>query len=273
MDNHSFVWLWQHFYQWHNPVAISIFGLEVRWYGIMYVFALSFGYLVGRYLVKKDKLNLTLEQYDKAFIWVEIGVVLGARVGYIIFYDENSFYYLLHPWDIFNPFKNGEFVGISGLSYHGAIAGFLAGAYFFCKKEKFGFLKLMDLSVVAGSAGYAFGRIGNFLNGLLIGRECEVSWGVYVNGVLRHPALLYEALLEGVVTFLILFFIRKKKKFDGEIMVYYGMLYSISRFICEFFRQPDPQLGFVLFGWVTMGQILSVVMFFVAVVIYKNVKK
>jgi len=255
---------WQHFYDWHDPVAVSIFGFDIRWYGLMYVTALLSGYLIGRWLVKKDKLPFTLDQYDRAFIWVEVGVVLGARIGYVLFYDTDPTYYLTHPWQIFNPYSNGEFVGISGLSYHGAIIGFFIAAYWFCKREKIKLLQLMDLAVVASAAGYFFGRIGNFLNARLMGRETEVPWGVYIDGVLRHPALVYEAILEGLVTFLVLFSIRNKKRFHGELMLYYGMLYSTGRFISEFYRQPDAQLGFVLFGWVTMGQVLSFGMFMLA---------
>ncbi len=264
---------WQHFYDWHDPIAISLFGFDLRWYGLMYVTALLSGYMVGRWLVKKDKLPFTLDQYDRAFIWVEIGVVLGARLGYILFYDEHTLWYLTHPWEIFNPWHNGQFVGISGLSYHGAIAGFFIAAWWFCKREKIKLLQLMDLAVVASAAGYFFGRIGNFLNARLMGRETDVPWGVYIDGVLRHPALIYEAILEGLVTFIVLFAVRRYKRFDGELMLYYGMLYSTGRFISEFYRQPDPQLGFILFGWVTMGQILSFAMFALALALYPYLRK
>lgn len=265
--------MWQNFYDWHDPVALSLFGMDIRWYGLMYVLALLSGYLLGRWLVVKDKMPFTVEQYDRAFIWVEIGVILGARIGYVLFYDDNALWYLGHPWEIFNPYHNGRFEGISGLSYHGAIIGFFIAAYWFCKREGIRLFVLMDLAVVASAAGYFFGRIGNFLNGRLVGRETDLPWGVYSDGVLRHPALIYEALLEGLVTFAILFMIRKRKSFDGELMLYYGMLYSTARFISEFFRQPDSQLGFVLFDWVTMGQILSFVMFALAIVLYAIFKK
>lgn len=260
--------LWQNFFTWHDPVALDLGFLQVRWYGLMYVLALLSGYMVGRELVKRKEYNLTLEQYDMAFVWVEIGVILGARLGYVLFYDEHTMWYLTQPWEIFNPFHNGEFVGISGLSYHGAIIGFLVAGYIFAKREKIGFLYLMDLSVLAGSAGYFFGRVGNFLNDRLVGRETEVSWGIYSHGALRHPAMLYEALLEGIVVAVLLFIIRKYKKFDGQLMALYVMFYATARFTVEFFRQPDPQLGFIAFGWLTMGQLLSFAMFAAAVVVY-----
>jgi len=260
--------LWQNFYSWQNPIALDLGFLQLRWYGLMYVFALLSGYYLGRVLVKRGEYKLTLEQYDKAFIWVEIGVVVGARLGYVIFYDENTLWYLTHPWEIFNPFQNGEFVGISGLSYHGAIAGFVIGAWLFSKREKFSFLKLMDLSVIAGSAGYFFGRIGNFLNDRLVGRETDVPWGIYTHNALRHPSAIYEAILEGIVVAVILYLFRKKASFDGQLMAMYGMLYATARFIAEFYRRPDPQLGFIAFDWLTMGQLLSIAMFVVGGLLY-----
>ena len=259
---------WQQFYQWHDPVALSVFGLQLRWYGMMYVLALLSGYYAGRYLVKKKLFPLTLEEYDMAFIWVEVGIILGARLGYVLFYDEHALWYLTHPWQIFNPFQNGEFVGISGLSYHGAIAGFLLFAWIFAKRKQIAYLKLMDLSVLAGSVGYGFGRLGNFFNMRLVGRETDAPWGIYTDGVLRHPATLYEAALEGFAVAALLFLLRRYQKFDGQMMALYGMLYATARFVCEFWRQPDPQLGFIAFGWLTMGQLLSFVMFAIAVGLY-----
>ena len=115
---------------------------------------------------------------------------------------------------------------------------------------------------------YVFGRIGNFLNQELVGRATDVPWGIYVFGVLRHPSQLYEAFLEGVVVFAILYFYRKHKRFDGELITLYGMLYGSARFVAEFFRQPDPQLGFICCGWLTMGQLLSFVMILISLIMY-----
>ena len=259
---------WQHFYDWMDPVALAIGPLTLRWYGLMYVTALVVGFFAGRWLVTKDRYPLSKEQYDLAFIWVEVGVILGARLGYVLFYDERALWYLGHPWEIFNPFQGGHFVGISGLSYHGAIVGFLVASWLFTRRHRIRFWLFMDLAVLASAAGYGFGRIGNFLNERLIGRETDVPWGVFNDGVLRHPATLYEALLEGFAVFILLFLFRRFKTFDGQLAALYGMLYSAARFTCEFWRRPDPQLGFLLFDWVTMGQILSFVLFFVSLGFY-----
>ena len=170
---------------------------------------------------------------------------------------------------MFNPFMNGEFVGIRGMSYHGAIVGFLlATSVFKLRHKKTDIWSLLDLVALSVPVGYIFGRIGNFLNQELIGRATDVSWGIFVDGVLRHPSQLYEAVLEGAVVFLILYMYRNKKRFSGELIALYGALYSLARFIAEFWRQPDFQMGFVYGKWMTMGQGLSLLMIFVSVLLY-----
>ena len=259
---------WQHIYEHFNPVAFEIFGFPVHWYGIMYVLALLTALFFAEWLVRHDKLSFSKRDLDIYFIWAEIGVILGARLGYILFYDPHTSYYLTHPWQIFNPFLNGHFVGIRGFSYHGAIVGFLFATYLYAKKYKKDLWLLLDLVAVSVPIGYTFGRIGNFLNQELVGRVTEVPWGIYVGDTLRHPSQLYEAFFEGIVLFVILFWYRKKKRFNGELIALYGFLYGLFRFILEFFREPDMQLGFVCCGWMSMGQVLSLMMMVAAIVLY-----
>ncbi len=259
---------WQHVYEHFNPVAFEIFGFPVHWYGIMYVLALLVALFFAEWLVRHDKLPFSKKDLDIYFIWAEIGVILGARLGYILFYDPHTSYYLTHPWQIFNPFLNGHFVGIRGFSYHGAIVGFLLATYFYAKKYRQNLWELLDLVAVSVPIGYVFGRIGNFLNQELIGRVTDVPWGIYVGDTLRHPSQLYEAFFEGLVLFSILFWYRKKKRFSGELIVLYGFLYGLFRFVLEFFREPDMQLGFVCCGWMSMGQVLSLMMMAAAIVLY-----
>jgi len=116
---------WNHIYEHFSPIAFSLFGINVHWYGIMYVLALLSALYTAKWIVKKDQLPISQSELDNYFIWVEIGVILGARLGYIIFYDPHTSFYFTHPWQIFNPFMDGKFVGISGMSYHGAVIGFL----------------------------------------------------------------------------------------------------------------------------------------------------
>jgi phosphatidylglycerol:prolipoprotein diacylglycerol transferase len=270
---------WNHIYEHFNPVAFHIFGFGVHWYGMMYVLALLTALSVGKYFLKKWNFEFTSEELDKFFIYIEIGVILGARLGYILFYDPHTFYYLSHPWQIFNPFdQHGEFIGIRGMSYHGALIGFLLGAYIFCKKYKVHFGRIMDLVAVSVPLGYVFGRIGNFLNQELVGRATDVPWGIYVDGILRHPSQLYEAFLEGIGVFAVVYMYRKFQKFDGELILIYGGAYGIFRAIAEAFRAPDPQIGYLCCNFVTLGMVLSLSMSVVAVVLWvyfyaKNVKR
>jgi phosphatidylglycerol:prolipoprotein diacylglycerol transferase len=155
------------------------------------------------------------------------------------------------------------------MSYHGAIVGFLlATVAFKYRHKKENIWELLDLVAIAAPIGYVFGRIGNFLNQELIGRYTEVSWGIYVDGVLRHPSQLYEAFLEGLVVFFILYAYRKRKKFSGELIALYGALYSLARFVAEFWREPDFQMGFVYGEWMTMGQGLSLLMILISMLLY-----
>lgn len=250
---------WKYIYNHFDPVAFGLFGINIHWYGIAYVLALLVALGMAKWIVKRDFYPLSNEQLDSYFLWVEIGVILGARLGYIIFYDPQAVYYLANPWQIFNPFKNGEFVGIRGMSYHGAVVGFLIASWLFAKKRGISFWLLMDLVGISVPLGYVFGRIGNFLNQELVGRATDAPWGIYVAGILRHPSQLYEAFLEGVVVFAILYFWRTRTKFIGQLGLMYLMLYAFARFIAEFWREPDSQLGFILTG-VTMGQLLSLSM-------------
>jgi len=261
---------WNHIYENFDPVAFHIGSLSVHWYGIMYAIALISGISIAHYFVKKDKLPINSEELDSYIWWVEIGVILGARLGYILFYDTHTYFYITHPWYIFNPFADdGTFIGISGMSYHGALAGFIIASYLWCKKFDKSFLFMADLAALSVPLAYIFGRIGNFMNERLIGRATEVPWGVYVNGVLTHPSALYEAFLEGFVVFVILYLIRYKKSFDGQLGILYVILYSIARIIAEFFRAPDPQLGF-LYGtsWLTMGILISAVFAAIGTILY-----
>lgn len=260
---------WQHIYSTFEPVAFNIGSIGVHWYGIMYATALLIAIYMGHYIIKKDNSEVSSDILDNYIWWAEIGVILGARLGYILFYDTHTMWYLMNPWQIFNPFMDGTFVGISGMSYHGALIGFILATYLFCRKNKLSFWVLADIASLAVPLGYIFGRIANFLNQELIGRVTDVSWGIYVNGVLRHPSALYEAFLEGFLIFVILFWYRTKRKFNGEIALLYVILYSIMRIIAETFRQPDVQLGFLLgTSWLTMGILISLSFIMIGVVGY-----
>lgn len=257
---------WNNIYDSFNPIAFMLFSIPVHWYGIMYVLALLSALFIGKYFIKKDKLDFKGKEVDTYFLYVEIGVILGARLGYILFYDTQTLYYLSHPWQIFNPFVNGEFVGIRGMSYHGAVLGFLISTYMYSIKHKIAFGKIMDLVAISVPLAFVFGRIGNFLNQELIGRETDVAWGILVEGVLRHPSQLYEAILEGFGVFAVVYMYRKFQKFSGELILVYGISYGLFRAIAEIWRAPDIQIGYVCCDVVTQGQVMSLAMSVIGVV-------
>lgn len=265
--------VWNRIYDYINPIAFSIFDINVHWYGITYVGAMLVALLIAKAFISYDKARFPFskDMLDSFFIWVEIGVILGGRLGYIIIYSPDSLWYLSHPWQIFNPYHNGIFVGIAGFSYHGALAGFLVAAALFSFFKKQNFLLLMDLSAISIPLGYVFGRIGNFLNKELFGREITESSGefaksigILVDGQLRYPSQLFEGLCEGVLVFIFLMLVYRYGKGiaskAGSLAVLYGIAYSLARFACEFFREADSQMGYFALNF-SMGQILSIAMF------------
>lgn len=268
---------WNLIYENFDRVAFSLGNFRVHWYGLCYAFALILGLFAVKFFIARDKFPIPNALLESFFIYAEIGIILGARLGYILIYDADSARYLARPWDIFNPFQNGKFVGISGMSYHGAVVGFILGALLCAWRNKASFLMLMDCAAIALPLGYIFGRIGNFLNKELLGRETDLPFGILVNGRLLHPSQLYEAFLEGLCVFLVLFFVRRKVRFQGELIALYLILYSLARFVCEFFRAPDSQMGFFALN-LTAGQILSIcslvfALCFLAVIRAKKIKK
>lgn len=264
---------WNKIYEIFDPVAFKLFFIPVHWYGLMYVLALLSALYIGKYFIKKDKLDIESKELDSYFLYVEIGVILGARLGYILFYDTQTLYYLSHPWQIFNPFANGEFIGIRGMSYHGAVLGFLIATYMYSKKNSRPFGGMMDLVAISVPLAFVFGRIGNFLNQELIGRETDAPWGILVNGTLRHPSQLYEAVLEGFGVFLAVYAYRKYQKFSGELILVYGFSYGIFRAIAEIWRAPDEQIGYICCNFVTFGQVLSLSMSIVSLMAWVYFKK
>ena len=159
------------------------------------------------------------------------------------------------------------------MSFHGAVIGFVIATWLFVRKSGTSFWMWMDLVALSVPAGYVFGRIGNFLNQELVGRVTDVPWGIYVNQTLRHPSQLYEAILEGALVALFLFFYRKRQRFEGELIALYAILYGTARFIVEFWREPDIQLGYICCDWVTMGQLLSLPMIAAGIIGYRLLSK
>lgn len=280
--------MWQRIYSHFDPVAFDLLGFKIHWYALAYITALLCALYIGRAFVRyetqmnpkaKPLFSLDEKLLLDYFFWIEVGVLLGARIGYIAIYvvpyeSGAALFYLTRPWEAFNPYYNGEFVGIRGMSFHGALIGaFLASLWFAYKRRSDGveFWKVMDLVGLSVPLGYVFGRIGNFLNQELVGRQTDVAWGIMVYGTLRHPSQLYEAFLEGVVVFVIVFsyyrLIRLKQALCGQVCALFLLSYAVMRFIAEFYREPDSQIGFVMFS-LSMGQILSLLMAVLAFVLF-----
>ncbi|WDM85450.1 prolipoprotein diacylglyceryl transferase [Ehrlichia sp. JZT12] len=248
-----------------DPVAFKIGFLEIRWYSLAYIFGIMFSYW---YVRKIDKYKIfSKEHYDAMISWWIISIVLGGRIGYILFYNLD--FYINFPIKIFKLWEGG-------MSFHGAVIAALGGMYIFCKKNKIPFLSAIDLCVCAVPVGIFLGRIANFINGELYGRVTDERFGVIFptsgDSFYRHPSQLYEAFFEGLLLFIImnlLLFFTKIRLSEGMLTSTFAILYGIMRFFIEFIREPDVQVGYVLFDAITMGQLLSIFMVIIGIFILK----
>ena len=256
---------WQHLPQNINPVLFEIGWFKVQYYGLSYIVAFALTYILVLYRIKhEERFAFSKDQVNDITTYAILGLIIGARLGYVLFY--NFAYYLRHPLEIFLPFSfsNGfAFTGISGMSYHGGLIGALLAVTWYIRKNKLEFWDVMDLYFTVVPLGYTFGRLGNFMNGELFGRVTSSPIGMHFpqapNSALRHPSQLYEAFFEGIFLFVILWSIRKIKKPRGAMLAFYVIGYGVVRFFIEFFRQPDAHIGFIFLSF-SMGQILCALM-------------
>jgi phosphatidylglycerol:prolipoprotein diacylglycerol transferase len=256
---------WQHLPGSFSPVLFKIGPLSLRYYGLMYVVAFMIVYLLALYRLNHEPhIPISKKQTGDLMTAMILGLIIGARIGYVVFY--NFSYYLNHPLEIILPFdfSNGiKFIGIAGMSYHGGLIGVVLSALWYCRKAQIRFVEAADLVIPGIPLGYTFGRLGNFINNELYGRITQSAVGMHFPGApgkhLRHPTQLYEAFFEGIFLFLILWFLRRARLPKGAMIAAYLLGYGIVRFFIEFFREPDAQLGFV-FLWFTMGQVLCFAM-------------
>ena len=235
-----------------NPVALEIFSLKIHWYSLAYIFGIMFGWIYCKKKLIDDKKILDL--FDGLINYLIIGIIVGGRVGYILIYNLD--YYLANISEILMIWKGG-------MSFHGGLVGIVVSTFIFSKKNNVNAFIFLDLIAIVAPIGIFLGRISNFINSELYGKESDIFWSVKflaVDEVYRHPSQIYEAIFEGIFLFLILNYLYRKKFFinPGVISSIFLILYSVFRIIIEYFREPDIQLGYLIYN-LTMGQIVSII--------------
>ena len=251
-----------------DPVALQIMSFEIRWYSLAYIAGIIIGWLLcKKILIQKSDIN---EKFDDYITYLVIGMIIGGRLGYIIFY--NFSYYINNFFDIFKVWEGG-------MSFHGGLIGIIIASIIFTKKHNQDSFLYMDLVSLVAPIGIFFGRLANFINSELYGTPTDIPWAVtfiQVDNLSRHPSQLYEAILEGIILFIILMYFKNKDylKKPGLISGLFLIFYSIFRFFIEFVRVPDEQLGHLIFE-LSMGQIISLIFFVIGIILFylKNENK
>ncbi len=244
-----------------NPVALQLGPVSVHWYGLMYLIGFLGAWILLAYRARKPGSGWTTAQVGDLIFYGALGVIIGGRVGYMLFYDLPSF--MANPLVIFKVWQGG-------MSFHGGLIGVVLAIWIYGWRYKKSFVNVGDFIAPVAPLGLAAGRIGNFINGELWGKATTVPWGmVFPTGgpEPRHPSQLYEFGLEGVVLFVILWVFSRKPRPPMAVGGLFLLLYGSFRFFCEFFRQPDPQLGYLAFGWLSMGQLLSIPMIIIGIIL------
>tara|TARA_B110000037_G_scaffold211603_1_gene263344 strand:- start:574 stop:1347 length:774 start_codon:yes stop_codon:yes gene_type:complete len=248
-----------------DPVAFQILSLEIRWYSLAYIIGIVLGWVYCKKKLIKDPHILSL--FDDFITYLIVGMILGGRFGYILFY--NLKYYLENPLEILMIWNGG-------MSFHGGLIGIIFATQLFSKKYKINQFIFLDLVALSAPIGIFFGRISNFINSELIGRTTDLPWSVQfilIDNIKRHPSQLYEAFFEGIILFLLLgYFFRKNYLNDpGKISALFLIFYSLFRFLAEFFRLPDPQIGYLILD-LTLGQLISVIFLLVGTILLYSKK-
>ncbi len=248
-----------------DPVALQILSFEIRWYSLAYILGILLGWIYCKKILIKN--NELLNLFDDFVTYLIAGIIVGGRLGYVLFYDLT--YFLNNPLEILMIWNGG-------MSFHGGLIGIIISSIIYARKVDKNFYTFLDLVSVVAPIGIFFGRIANFINSELYGTETNVPWSVkfiLVDDLNRHPSQLYEAILEGLVLFLIIQYFVKKNLFlkPGLISALFLIFYSLFRFLSEFFRSPDPHIGYLMFD-LTLGQLISIIFFFIGLTLFYKKK-
>ncbi len=242
-----------------NPIAFRIGRLKVHWYGIMYLLGFSAGWGLARYRASRPASTWKGVEVDDLIFYCMLGVILGGRIGYVLFYGM-TFWTRQNPW---YPIE----VWDGGMSFHGGLLGVIVAMTLFAIRRGRSAADVFDFTAPLPALGLFFGRMGNFFNGELWGKPTTLPWGFLYHGVVRQPSQLYEGFLEGIVLFTVMWLFTVKPKPRLAASGLFLVLYGTFRFSVEFVRLPDPQLGYLAWGWLTMGQVLSFPMIVIGVVL------
>ncbi len=243
-----------------DPVAIEIFSVEIRWYSLAYIVGILLGWYIAKKFFIRDNIK---NKFDDYITYVVIGLILGGRIGYVLFYNFD--YYLNNFFDILKIWQGG-------MSFHGGVIGIIFASILFSKKDNDNIFIYLDIIALVSPIGIFFGRVANFINSELYGHETSVPWAVQfiqIDNLYRHPSQLYEAILEGIILFLIMIFFwgRDKLEIPGKLSALFLIFYSFFRYIVEYFRVPDEQLGYLILN-LTMGQLISFIFFITGLYLY-----
>lgn len=249
-----------------DPVLLRLGPLRVHWYGVMYLLGFIAAYALGRWRAKRADTPLQPDQIGDALFEAAIGVIVGGRLGYVMFYQTAALWH--DPWMLFRIWEGG-------MSFHGGLCGVVLAMAWYARRHDISWFAMMDFVAPLVPIGLGLGRLGNFINGELWGRVTTVPWGmVFPSGgpLMRHPSQLYEFFLEGVVLFCVVWWYSSKPRVAPRVSAVFLLGYGLFRIVAECFRQPDGQLGFLAFGWLTMGQLLSIPMVLLAVLVLLKTK-
>ena len=243
-----------------DPVAFTFLVLEIRWYSIAYILGVLLGWVyIKKFIIQDSTIKKLFDNYISYLI---IGIILGGRLGYVLIY--NLKYYLSDPIKII-------YIWEGGMSFHGGLAGVIIVSYVFCKAHKLNTFTFLDFISLSAPIGIFFGRLANFLNSELYGRQTDILWSVKflkIDNLDRHPSQIYEAIFEGLILFIVLnFFLKGLIRFPGKISCFFLIFYSLFRFIIEFTREPDLQIG-LIFGILSIGQVISIFTLLVGFILY-----